>query len=452
MPNPTPLAFDSTDRLGLKPFCERLENYLIVEHDYVDEGLVIGLNAGFGVGKTTFLRMWESDLLARRKGGQFVPMPLVLNAWESDYCGDPLMAILASLVDAVDEWDDSVSAEKKAAFKEAAKDVGWFVTGLANEFVAKHTGINIIAAGGFAEDKRDDRQEKTPDFIELYRGRTAALKNLKERLVSLFGGDVPKVFVFVDELDRCRPDYAVSYLETIKHVFDVRGMVFVLAIDHAHLENSAKALFGQDLNFDEYFRKFCHRVIDLPKPDENGLARLTSDYVKKYLEVADKRICGIDLKNRSEQFVELAKGLAMTPRQLQEAFRIVGHASSMSDPDKRGKIYWCIAAMTILLVFLKMNRQDDYLRIKKGTMPLDEFGILLKSIVERERAEWWLCIYLTGLGVNHSTAPNLTTILTNLEFTVSENDLAQFASGWSQFHNTTRLSEILRRIETADTF
>ncbi|GAI99518.1 unnamed protein product, partial [marine sediment metagenome] len=28
----------------------------------------------------------------------------------------------------------------------------------------------------------------------------------------------PNILIFVDEIDRCRPDYAISYLETIKHV------------------------------------------------------------------------------------------------------------------------------------------------------------------------------------------------------------------------------------------
>ena len=94
-------SFESFDLLGLKPFCDKLERYLMVEHDYVDGGLVVGLNAGFGSGKTTFVEMWENDLLLRCGEGKDVPQPVVLNAWKSDYCGDPLSAILAGLIDAV---------------------------------------------------------------------------------------------------------------------------------------------------------------------------------------------------------------------------------------------------------------------------------------------------------------------------------------------------------------
>jgi hypothetical protein len=446
------ISFEKTDRLDLKQFCERLESYLLVEHDYVEGGLVVALNAGFGAGKTTFVRMWENDLRSRREKGQFVPMPLVLNAWESDYCGEPLLAILANLIEAIDAWNGEVKEDEKSALKEAAKDVAWFTLGLGNGVAAKFTGVDAVKAGDFAEGKKTARKSKRPDFIELYHQRADALKILKEKLAAAFGGESPKIFVFIDELDRCRPDYAVSYLETIKHVFDVRGMVFVLAIDYGHLANTAKSLFGQDLNFPEYFRKFCHRVIALPRPDENGLTRLTVDYVKKYLEIADKRICGINLQDRSAKFSDLAMGLAMTPRQLQEAFRIMGHASSMSDPEKRGKIYWCIAAMTILLVFLKVNRESIYLALKNETMPFDDVGKLLISTAGKDNAEWWFSIYLTALGIKLSDNQLIVTTLTNLGFSISEDDLRQCAQGWGRFYVNTRLPEIFRRIDTADTF
>ena len=204
------ISFEKTDRLDLKQFCERLENYLLVEHDYVEGGLVVALNAGFGAGKTTFVRMWENDLRSRREKGEFVPMPLVLNAWESDYGGDPLLAILANLIEAIGEWDGGDKEDEKSALKEAAKNMAWFALGLGNGVAAKFTGVDAVKAGDFAEGKKTARKSKRPDFIELYHQRADALKILKEKLAGTFGGESPKIFVFIDELDRCRPDYAVG--------------------------------------------------------------------------------------------------------------------------------------------------------------------------------------------------------------------------------------------------
>ncbi|NDI77146.1 MULTISPECIES: P-loop NTPase fold protein [Psychrilyobacter] len=36
----------------------------------------------------------------------------------------------------------------------------------------------------------------------------------------------PKV-ILVDELDRCRLDFAITVLETIKHMFDINNIIFI---------------------------------------------------------------------------------------------------------------------------------------------------------------------------------------------------------------------------------
>ncbi len=135
---------------------------------------------------------------------------------------------------------------------------------------ASITGLDPVSAAALAEEKKQGRKPKIPDFVTLYEERTKALRKLKDTLKEVFGGDVPKAIVFVDELDRCRPDYAINYLETIKHVFDVHGLVLVLAVDYHQLENSAKALFGARLKFADYFRKFVQRTITLPEPDDSN--------------------------------------------------------------------------------------------------------------------------------------------------------------------------------------
>ncbi|MEL0615029.1 P-loop NTPase fold protein, partial [Marinomonas arenicola] len=49
--------------------------------------------------------------------------------------------------------------------------------------------------------------------------------------------------MFVDELDRCRPSYAVEMLESIKHIFDIKGIVFVVATDSEQLQHGVKAIY-----------------------------------------------------------------------------------------------------------------------------------------------------------------------------------------------------------------
>jgi hypothetical protein len=456
MTEKSPANFESTDCLSLKPFCERLESFLLVEHDYVDGSLVLGLNAGFGAGKTTFLNMWESDLRSRREQGNFVPMPLVLNAWESDYCGDPLLAILANLIEALDEWNGEDKKGEKSALKEAAKDMAWFAFGLGNGVAAKFTGVDAVKSSDLAEGKKNGRKPQRPDFIEFYHQRANALSILKEKMAATFGGDSPKIFVFVDELDRCRPDYAVSYLETIKHVFDVRGMVFVLAIDYGHLANSAKALFGQDLVFEEYFRKFCHRIINLPEPDEGSFRKLSEVYISRYLAIEGKRQSLLPTDaNFLESIVELAHGIKMRPRQIQEGFRILGQTTVARDPKRAGQILWALGAGTLLLCFLSVARPEIYEKISNGDHSLVAVGKLLVSAMGKDKAAWWVQLYYTGTADRDVSPIPIEHALKELGY-IEEGPfdmktyMTRFSEGWG--HRANRVGQICGMIDSAQAF
>jgi len=51
------------DQLNLRQFCDDLEKFLLTDHQFMNESLVISLNAPFGSGKSTFLEMWDLVLL-----------------------------------------------------------------------------------------------------------------------------------------------------------------------------------------------------------------------------------------------------------------------------------------------------------------------------------------------------------------------------------------------------
>jgi predicted KAP-like P-loop ATPase len=210
------LNFEKDDAFGWSGFASKLEAFLLTETEFVEGSLVTSLNAPFGSGKTTFLRMWKSQLDTRRASGAEAPMCVVINAWEDDYCGDPLF----SLVDAIEkEMGARVANEhtKKqiASLKEATKDISWFMLGMAGDFVSHWTGFDPAAAGELAEKKKRANRgadHSNADLFTMFKRRKEALQRLKKALRSLFAGEMHPVFVIVDELDRCRPDFAIQYL------------------------------------------------------------------------------------------------------------------------------------------------------------------------------------------------------------------------------------------------
>ncbi|ELA9371626.1 hypothetical protein QUO16_002867 [Vibrio parahaemolyticus] len=74
------------------------------------------------------------------------------------------------------------------------------------------------------------------------------------------------IIVLIDELDRCRPDYAIKTLEVIKHFFDVEGCNFLIATDTKSLQESIKAVYGSNFDSERYLRRFFNQSVVLQRP------------------------------------------------------------------------------------------------------------------------------------------------------------------------------------------
>jgi len=463
--NKKPSAAFESDLLDRTPFCQKLESFILTEHHFVEGGLVISLNASFGSGKTTLLNMWAKDLNARRQAKTSLPRPVVVNAWESDYCGDPLIAIISALSHALaDTTTGDAQPAQANALREAAKDIGWFAVGLANSFVSNATGIDVVGAGALAEEKKTQRDEAAKasfDILKAYDKRREALSKLKSTLTTAFGGADPKAIVLIDELDRCRPDYAISYLETIKHIFDIHGIVFVLSVDEQQLESASSVLFGPKLVFREYYRKFAHRSILLPVPAKADIYRLAESYARRYLQTDGKRWCILQLNERYiENISRLIEAFKLAPRQVQEAFRILGHVCSKPADDK-STLPWGFGAGVMFLTCLRVTNQIDYHRLGKNLVPIQELSTLLKPLFEsRQIFDWWFRVLAAGFKQDEAWRTSVLDELRRLKIIEpgthelsSSQVFSEYNRGWqNDFDDESGLSTLYRRIELVQTY
>ncbi len=438
-------TFDD-DLLELSEFAKRLEKFIEVEHQFVDGSLVLALSSKFGSGKTTFLKMWKSSLESRDNKGK--PLVISLNAWESDYYGDPLFAIISGLLKALQD-----SGEPAESLISAAKDVGWFATAIGGQIVRKFTGIDAVAAGDLAEKKKAKRKgtgSVPSDTFSIYQGRKDAMNKLKESIKKFVAASEPRVLFLVDELDRCRPDYAISYLETIKHIFDMQGAVFILAADRQQLENSAKTAFGPNLDFEEYYRKFVHREITLPPISDSSYVKLASTYVGYYLERDGLRNCFMKIESyRVENIVELVGALKLTPRQLQEVFRILGHALETSEGNK-GRLLWCIGMGSIAMAAFKVGNPKIFHLLGSQQFDPKEALEFLTHLLGDRHADWWFTLFLTGGGLKVGEKESATEVLTKVglikEGLGTSRDLGQWDVGWGH-SSAKRFVQIYEKIE-----
>jgi len=389
-------TFSGFDKFGLEPFADKLTTYLQVESQFVDESFVLSLNSEFGSGKSTFLEMWANKL----KSADNTFKVVYINAWESDFQGDPLLAIVSYLLDLLQPSKDI------EPIKETAGKLCKFGVSVANDLVQKFTGVDIIKAGQYAESEDGiAKPEIGHACFELYQERRKLFDKLRSLLRDLALNTEQLILIIIDELDRCRPDYAIEFLETIKHFFDIRGLIFVIGVDKNQLASSAKALFGQQLVFDEYYRKFAHRDVNLPVKSQPMTQRFCGKLVEQYLteEAFRKKMLFPYAKHdsyRIKNILELCIAFSLNARQMHEFFRIAAHVLSATKTSSREMLWgWHIG--TFFMTALSIKNRALYEQIGNTQISLSEFTTFLKKLSlfnnkSDRNAFWWAALFYLG--------------------------------------------------------
>ena len=226
--------------------------------------VVLGLDAPWGGGKSTFVDLWRCYL----KQGDDEYVSVYLNAWESDFSEDPLLPLLAQ----VDLWLSSISDDSsgKKAWNAAKKLAPALLKGtaVAAAKIATFGAVDIEAeleqvaaelAGG-----------AVGSLVDSYTVRQASMERFRELLqesLACLPENQPNLIIFVDELDRCKPTYAVMMLECIKHLFNIEGVVFVLAINSDQLGKSFQGVYGPSFDGGRYLKRFIDLDYQLKVPD-----------------------------------------------------------------------------------------------------------------------------------------------------------------------------------------
>lgn len=215
--------------------------------DAVGNQMVLAINSPWGTGKTTFLNMWKAKL---EKDGYST---VYFNCWKNDFVEDPFIAFIEEFRQQLDSG--LISKEFKEKATEVGKHIFKNIPGVVMKGIKNKTGIDIEEI--ISEDELEsivsnklDEYSKTKDSVEKF----------KEELIKLSSNNIEKtekpLIVFVDELDRCRPDFAISLLERVKHFFNVENIIFILGIDKDSLSNSVKVVYGEGTDINGYLTRF----------------------------------------------------------------------------------------------------------------------------------------------------------------------------------------------------
>lgn len=359
-----------------------------------DIGCTVALNGSWGTGKTTFLKMWRQYMA--NKGYKTV----YLNAWETDWAEDPLIAILACVSDAC--LDNSSKNETLNQLKTFARNFKKAPTSIlipiAKAIVQGGTNVDLSEI----QEQTAALSDKAFDSaISSFNSKEQSMAKFKESLEKLAWnsnqGDntsEPKSLVFIiDELDRCKPDYAVRMLEVLKHLFSVPNIFFICGVDRKHIEDSIRGYYGSDrLDATEYLRRFFDIEVDLPAPDYKKFCQHLYDYYSydTFYDTDERHRAGCrqDEENSFVNFFyKLALRKGLTLRQLERIFAFTRLALTNKRPEESMHI-----ELTIFMTFLKFFDNGFYEDLEQHRLKpqevIDRFVETYSQYMDDSRPEY----------------------------------------------------------------
>ncbi len=399
------------------------EKYAQVLTQIVDtyaDGFVLAINNEWGAGKTTFVKMWQQHLINKKF------RTIYFNAWENDYDSNPLVALLAEL--------KSLNTEGKgiASFKKILK--GAAVLGrnllptIAQAVADKYVETKVI--GEAIKDVTKSSLEIFEKEVDEYITKRDELVSFRKELAQYIQNqDNAKPVIFIiDELDRCRPDYAVEVLEKLKHFFSVPGIVFVLSIDKEQLCSSVKGFYGSDsIDASNYLKRFIDLEYHIPKPN----IKQSCDYFYSYYDFGsffetELRRHATNNRTEKEDFLYFSKMLfAHYEIGLREQERVLGLTRLVIKQfDNRQYVF---AEVFVLLIYLKERRNNDFRRINEHKLTLEEFVALINEVLppifSSEKDDNWLLFITARLIlmyynaiIKHDTPPLHDSFVLNFKF------------------------------------
>lgn len=234
----------------------------------VDRQMVLAINSPWGYGKTTFLKMWKAHLDIQGYSTVF------FNSWKNDFVEEPFIAFIEEIRSQLK--NGIVDKE----FIDKSKEVGIFLLkglpSIGAKYIENKTGIDINSATSY-----DEISQLVSDKMEAYKKAKNSIEKFKKELEKISAKnyeDTHKpIVIFIDELDRCRPDFAICLLERIKHFFNLPNIIFILGIDKEALSNSIKVVYGNGTDINGYLTRFIDMEYSIKQ-------EYTKEYIKFLLE------------------------------------------------------------------------------------------------------------------------------------------------------------------------
>ena len=245
--------------------------------DTIDSNCSIALDGNWGSGKTIFIKQvkllmdfmnpqsnLDNDVRKRIETSSFREFAyydsystVYYDAWANDNHDNPILSLIYATIRSN---QSTLDTEKKRSLLNTLGAIADAISGRSISDVLKQAkGTSLL------EELKsfDDLHELVQDFID-----------------SLIHEKGNRLVVFVDELDRCKPDYAIRLLECVKHYFDDERLIFVFSISLFQLQHTIKCYYGYNFDATRYLDKFFDLRISIPSINYDHLFKYKFPFIE----------------------------------------------------------------------------------------------------------------------------------------------------------------------------
>ena len=236
---------------------------IIKTTSFEEDNRAFAIDGKWGVGKTFIVDKIEDKFKTENDYLIFR-----YNAWNYNYYDEPLVAIITSIIDQLNDYSTS-------GFKGITKSALKGICGTLFEILktlGKSTAIlfgldKIIDIGDEAKKCKDkikeevaNSQTKINNKIDNYATLKETLKKLRDCLLKLN----KKIIFIVDEIDRCLPEYAIKLLERTHHIFNtLKGSMTIYVLSKTQLGNLIKTYYGENFDIELYMQKLIEFTVNV---------------------------------------------------------------------------------------------------------------------------------------------------------------------------------------------
>lgn len=321
-----------------------------------DDCYTVALNGDWGSGKTFFVKQIKMILDAYNSQSNMAAgqRTAVQQCYGDASCPNSYATVYYDAW-AFDNHDDPILSLVYAALKSGC---GEEPEGKGNSLIeAAVRVIDVIKGTNLAEIYeafKNHQPEKLTAEIEKAEDIKDSIRAFIDTLIQEKGN---RLIIFIDELDRCKPDYAIRLLERIKHYFDDERITFVFSVNLTQLQWTVKSYYGNSFDATGYLEKFFDLLFTLPPTDYER-------FLQNRLNLDSDSITG-------QVCLAIIKQFHFSMRQMERYIRIVKIAGSIDacksvvGREEKARAFVEEAVIPIL-IGLQMHDLDMYREFKNG--------------------------------------------------------------------------------------